>query len=193
MKKFRSILTAPRTIQEAQRSWSHWLVVALFGLLCSASFLGKSLIILGFLSLSALINGPVLLLWSACYCFFVNLFPPLALVLSFLLLFSECFLLVKNWRFGVVATFFYTYPFGLWLVEKFWPTNSSLLLIGGVAVGIGLFYGLLYWFYRRNSNSHGLLWSLITVPFDGILLLIPKKRRPQNTWKAFRKPPVRFT
>lgn len=192
MKKFRSILTAPRTIQETQRSWSHWLVVALFGLLCSASFLGKSLIILGFLSLSALINGPVLLLWSALYFFFVNLFPPLAWVLSFLLLFSECFLLIKNWRFGVVATFFYAYPFGLLLVEKFWPTSSTLLPIGGIALGIGLFYGLLYWFYRRNPNSHGLLWSLIAVPFEGILLLIPKKRRPQNTWKTFRKQPARF-
>ena len=175
IKQLRTRFKTPQTKQEVRTSASYWCLFGLFTLLCLTSLWGKLVVILAFLAIAALVNGPLVFLFGLIYTALFSLFPPLAFLFSLILLIRECFFFVRNWRFGVFATYFYVMPFLFtWLLhQSTYPasvTKWSLLLIS-----LGLFYGLSELVYTRSKNSLGLLWSVISLPYDTVLFVIPKR------------------
>lgn len=50
-------------------TWSHFAILALFGLLLKFSFTGQLLLIFSFIAIAALVKGPLMLLYSSIYLF----------------------------------------------------------------------------------------------------------------------------
>lgn len=174
-------LQIPTNPAETQRSWSHWLLVALFGALCLLPISGKLLFILGFVLFTALIKGPIMLVVGTLLAGLIGLFPPLAWVLPLFIFLNELFFLVRNWRFGVIAGFFFAYPFLRLLIERALPYPPLWERFGTLTLGILSFYSLLLWFYRKNPNSHALVWSIISWPFDFLVRFFPHINRSNRS------------
>lgn len=173
--RIKTLIQAPKTKQEAVGSWSHWSLFILFGLLCIVPFWGKGLILLALLGLVALINGPMLFVFGMIYTALFSLFPPLALLFSLILLIRETFFFVRNWRFGLLASYFYGMPvlFTLLLTHSPYPIIVTKLIL--LCLSLLILYALSALVYTRSFNSHGLLWNVISIPYDVLLFLIPKR------------------
>lgn len=158
-------------------SRSHWVLLGLFGLLSVATFPQQLLLLLVLTGLTAMVKGPGMLLYGALYSFLVSLVPLLGLLLSVLFFILSIHQLTKNWRFGLAASFFYLYPFGITAIKQFtaWDNTWSLpALIGAGIIGC---HFLLTWLHRHQVAGPVLLWGIITVPYDCLLFLIPTKSK----------------
>lgn len=185
--KIKQFLRVPQTKTQALTSWSHWTLIALFGLLCWVPFWGKGVIILVLFGMAALVNGPLMLLFGAIYAFLMSLFPPLAFLFSLLLLLNECFFFLRNWRFGLFASYFYLVPFTFTYVVGQQTKLSQLICL---AISFVILQGLMRFLYRQNPNSHGLFWSTISVPYDTVLFLIPRRfftSRRGKSWTLLKR------
>lgn len=187
-----SILRTPKNSSESQQSWSHWVLIALFGVLCFVPISGKLLFILGFVLLAAFIKGPLMIVVSAIFAFLISLIPPLAWVLSLFFVINELFFLARNWRFGLIAGFFFTYPFLRLLIERALPYPPLWEKFGTITIGMLFFYSLLVWFYRKNPNSHALVWSIVSLPFDCLVRFFPRFSRSSQVAKRASKKSVHF-
>ena len=57
-------------------TWSHFAILALFGLLLKFSFTGQLLLIFSFIAIAALVKGPLMLLYSSIYLFLTSFILP---------------------------------------------------------------------------------------------------------------------
>lgn len=170
-------------------TWSHFAILALFGLLLKFSFTGQLLLIFSFIAIAALIKGPLMLLYSSIYLFLTSLFPPLGILLSTVLFVLSFLELKRNWQLNLTAFFFYGLPLLTTLLltfdfgNPFWLKNSLLL------IGIITLHFLLQNFYRQDFTSWSLMWFLIAAPYEMLLFIIPKKnsRLRHNPSKKLRK------
>lgn len=175
--------------KEQTLTWSHFLLLTIFGLLIKFSYTGQFLLIVTFIGITAIIRGPLLILYSAVYLFLTSLFPPLGIILSAVLFVISLLELKRNWQLNLVALSFYSLPIlsSLLLtfssVDPFWVKNGGLLL--GI---IGLHF-VLQKFYRQGFTSLSLLWFLIAAPYELLLFITPKKnnRLRQNPSKNIKK------
>ncbi|MGX7196914.1 hypothetical protein [Enterococcus olivae] len=162
---------------------THWLLLLVFGLLTVASFSQQLFLLLAFTLIAALVKGPGMNLFGLCYSFLVGLFPPLGILLSALFFLLSLYQLTRNWRFGLAGVFFYLYPLSLKLLQ-FSPFDQRWVLLLAMFVGLILLHLLFLNIYQEQPSSKALAWSLISLPYDCLLLLIPTKRIGK---KRFRK------
>ncbi|KAF1303606.1 hypothetical protein IV487_04115 [Enterococcus saccharolyticus] len=156
---------------------THWLLLAVFGLLTFASFPQQLLVIGIFTVITALIKGPGMILFGIVYSFLVGLFPPLGMLLSAVFFFLSLYQLTRNWRFGLTAAFFYLYPMLLVALRffDFGQTTWFSLLASGI--GLMALHFLIRGVYQEQPSSKGLAWSLVSLPYDCFLFLLPSKRK----------------
>lgn len=155
---------------------THWFLLIFFGLLAATSFSQQLFLVIILTAFTALIKGPGMFLFGLIYSFLVGLFPPLSIVLSALFFLISLYQLTRNWRFGMAAAFFYFYPLLLNLLQQFTFFEETWFLILAIAVGLFLFHLLILHVYQEQPSSKALAWSLISLPYDCLLFLIPSKR-----------------
>ncbi|WP_430611437.1 hypothetical protein [Enterococcus sp. DIV0876] len=155
---------------------SHWLIIGSFALITVASFTHQLLFLFVLLMIAALIKGPGMILWGVLYSFLVSLFPPLGLLLSALFFLLTIRQLTKNMTFVLSALYFYTFPFVVTALHHFTTWNDQWLFYGGIGVALISGHLILKQNYRFAS-SRGVAWALITVPYDCIMALVPKKHK----------------
>lgn len=167
-----------------QTRW-HWLLLILFGLLVFGTLFQQLLIIGVITLLVAIIKGPVLAFWGVLYSTVLAFFPPLGLILSLLFFVLNLGAVLKSWRITFVSGYFYLLPFLLPILKQHLfagSTVQSALLMGISILG---FHFLLEWLYQNNSLSRVLTWRIVCVPYDLLLLILPKRFFPMK--KTFRK------
>lgn len=168
-------------------TFSHWLILFLFGMLAVASFTQQLLLIGFFLILAALIKGPGMIVWGIVYSFLVSLFPPLGILLSGIFFLLSLQQMIRDRHFYLTALFFYAYPFLITTLHHFTQWNDMLLTTGGLAAGLISLHFLLKRHYTVNS-SKALAWSLLSVPYDCLVFLIPSKKKKPSVKQSFSKP-----
>lgn len=162
-----------RMTQRPLNTFSHWVLLGLFALMLTLSLPKLGLLLGTFTLLTALVKGPLMLIYGAIYTFLVSLFPPLGVVLSLVLLFLSLLELQKNWRFGLVAAYFYLVP----LFLAIWQPAGKWAFFGlketiCLALIIGAHY-IINWLYKHSVASQSLCWSLISLPYDCLLFFLP--------------------
>lgn len=162
---------------ESGLSRLHWLLLGVFSLLTVSGFSTQLFCLFLLIGAAALIKGPAMLLYGAVYSFLIGLFPPLGIVLSLLFFLLSIRQITRNWRFGLVASFFYLYPFALTAFKFFtdWDSFWVVTLLAGV--GIFTSHFLLTQLYHRYGASRSVAWSLLLVPYDCLVFFIPKKAK----------------
>lgn len=155
---------------------SHWLMIGCFALMTAATFTHQLLFLFVLLMVAALVKGPGMILWGMLYSFLVSLFPPLGLLLSGLFFLLTIRQLTKNMTFVLSAMYFYTFPFLVTALHTFTTWNDQWLFYGGI--GVALISG--HMILKQNyafASSRGVAWALMTVPYDCIMALVPKKHK----------------
>lgn len=165
---------------DQNNTFSHWLLLALFGMMTAATLTQQLLFILLFLGLAALIKGPGMILLGILYSILVSFFPPLGILFSALIFFFSLQQLTKNLSFVLTAVFFYGYPFAIKILRSYTDFDSHWLLIGAIALGLVSFHFLLQRHYQQQISSKAFAWALICVPYDFLLALWPQKKWKKN-------------
>lgn len=153
----------------------HWLLLGIFGLLCLGGSWQFAFILAGLIALSALINGPAMILWGIVYGVLVGWFPPLALILSALFFFLNLGNLVKGWRVNAVSGWFFLYPLILQILKHFQLLSAYWQVLALTLAGLLALHFLLRWLYQFHPFSHQVAWSIASAPYNLVLFLIPKK------------------
>lgn len=174
---FKSLIrpkVSPTRKEQTQTIW-HWSLLVLFSMLTYAGFTQQLLLIILLIGLTALIKGPLMLLWGSIYSAMIAFSPPLAVILSLIFLLLNLEAVVKNWRITITGLFFYLYPLAGRLLVSFTEFDPRWLLLLWLTVGIIAFHFLLKWLYRQNFGSRVLLWSIVSMPHSFFVLFLPKK------------------
>lgn len=174
---FKSLIqqkVSPPRKEQTQTIW-HWSLLILFSLLTYASLTQQLLLVVLLIGITALIKGPLMLLWGSIYSAVIAFFPPLAVILSLVFLLLNIEAVVKNWRITITGLFFYVYPLVGRLILSFTELEPRWLLLLWLTVGIISFHFLLKWLYRQNFGSRMLLWSIVSMPHSFFVLFLPKK------------------
>lgn len=156
----------------------HWLLLFLFGLLAYGSIYQKFLLIGLFIGISALVNGPLMILWGAIYSALVAFFPPIGILLSLLFLMINLGSVVKSWRITLTSVYFYLVPLASSLLQKLIKNEHHYLIFLFVFLSILGLHFLLNWLYKHNSISRSLTWRIVCVPYSLLLFLLPKRFHP---------------
>lgn len=160
---------------EQHNTLSHYLLLVLFVGLCLTSLPQFFGIIAGLVILTALVRGPLLLVWGMVYSALVALFPPLGLLLSLLLILLNLTELVKSWRTTAVALYFYLLPLVGRVVQAFITDEARwqvLLVVAGATI---LLHLLLRWLHNYQATSRALLRYIAEAPYQLLLVTLPTR------------------
>lgn len=164
----------------------HWLLLVLFGLLAYGTMTQQFLLIAIFVVIAAIVKGPLMLLWGAIYSVLIAFFPPLGIVLSIVFFLINLGTIAKSWRISLTSAYFYLVPLIggiLRTVVKNEPTYAVLIFVALSIVGL---HFLLSWLYKNNSLSRTLTWSIISVPYALLIMLLPTRFRKFKANKKFK-------
>lgn len=153
----------------------HWVLLILFGLLAYGSMTQQLLLIALFVVIAAIVKGPLMLLWGAIYSALIAFFPPLGLLLSIVFFLINLGTVAKSWRISLTSAYFYLVPLIgsiLRAVIKNEPTYAVLVFVAVSVLGL---HFLLHWLYKNNSLSRSLTWSIISVPYAIMIMLLPTR------------------
>ncbi len=162
---------------------THWLLLVGFGGLTLASFPQQLLILLTLVGVTALVKGPGMLLFGLLYSFLVSLFPPLGIFLSALFFLLSLYQLTRNWRFGLAASFFYLYPMMIVAFRQFAYFDHTGWLVAFSAFGLIALHFLFRSVYVSQPSSKALAWSLISLPYDCLVFLLPSRKGKKSRVK----------
>nr|WP_244884607.1 hypothetical protein [Enterococcus ureilyticus] len=153
----------------------HWLLLILFGLLAYGTMTQQFLLIALFIVIAAIVKGPLMILWGAIYATLVAFFPPLGIVLSIVFFLINLGTIAKSWRISLTSAYFYLVPL-IGSIFRFAIKNEShYAVLTFVALGILGLHFLLNWLYKYNSLSRTLAWSIISVPYAILIMLLPAR------------------
>lgn len=153
----------------------HWLLLIMFGLLAYGTMTQQFLLIALFIVIAAIVKGPLMILWGAIYATLVAFFPPLGIVLSIVFFLINLGTIAKSWRISLTSAYFYLVPL-IGSIFRFAIKNeSSYAVLTFVALGILGLHFLLNWLYKYNSLSRTLAWSIISVPYAILIMLLPAR------------------
>ncbi len=164
-------------------TFTHWLLLLGFGMLTIASFPQQLVILLILVGITALVKGPGMLLFGMLYSFLVSLFPPLGIFLSALFFLLSLYQLTRNWRFGLAAAFFYLYPMMTVAFRQFAYFDQTGWLLAFGTVGLVGMHFLFRNVYVSQPSSKALAWSLISLPYDCLVFLLPSKKGKKIRFK----------
>lgn len=153
----------------------HWVLLILFGLLAYGSMTQQLLLIALFVVIAAIVKGPLMLLWGAIYSALIAFFPPLGLLLSIVFFLINLGTVAKSWRISLTSAYFYLVPLIgsiLRAIIKNEPTYAVLVFVAVSVLGL---HFLLHWLYKNNSLSRSLTWSIISVPYAIMIMLLPTR------------------
>ncbi|WP_348920780.1 hypothetical protein [Enterococcus rotai] len=153
----------------------HWVLLILFGLLAYGSMTQQLFLIALFVVIAAIVKGPLMLLWGAIYSALIAFFPPLGLLLSIVFFLINLGTVAKSWRISLTSAYFYLVPLIgsiLRAVIKNEPTYAVLVFVAFSVLGL---HFLLHWLYKNNSLSRSLTWSIISVPYAVMIMLLPTR------------------
>ncbi|WP_375178800.1 hypothetical protein [Enterococcus rotai] len=153
----------------------HGVLLILFGLLAYGSMTQQLLLIALFVVIAAIVKGPLMLLWGAVYSALIAFFPPLGLLLSIVFFLINLGTVAKSWRISLTSAYFYLVPLIgsiLRAVIKNEPTYAVLVFVAVSVLGL---HFLLHWLYKNNSLSRSLTWSIISVPYAIMIMLLPTR------------------
>ncbi|MGM0123358.1 hypothetical protein IGI37_000724 [Enterococcus sp. AZ194] len=160
-------------IKAQQNTIWHWGALFLFACLVVASPIQQLLIVLVFVTCSAIIKGPFMIILGTLYAFLVGLFPPIALAISFLFFILQIGELVKTWRVYLVGSFFYLYPLLTMFLRQFFFAQTQWFLFAALLLGLTACHFLLNWLYKERALSRSVALFLFGLPYDFLLLLLP--------------------
>lgn len=165
---------------DQQNTIWHWGALFLFACLTVASPVQQLLILLVFVGFSAIIKGPLMILWGVLYSFLVSLFPPFALALSLLFFLLQIGDLAKTWRVFLVGGFFYLYPLTTMLLHQFIFNDLQWFLLAALLIGLTVLHFLLKWLYKEQALSRSVALFLFSLPYDFLLLLLPRSFKKRH-------------
>ncbi|WP_321388648.1 hypothetical protein [uncultured Enterococcus sp.] len=160
--------------EQTQTIW-HWSLLILFSMLTYAGITQQLLLIALLIGITALIKGPLMILWGSIYSAMIAFFPPIAFLLSLLFFILNLDTAVKNWRVTIAGIFFYSYPFLGRFLLSYTSIDSRWLALILLSVGITAFHFLLKWLYQCGFISRPLLWAIVSMPHTLFFLFLPKK------------------
>ncbi|MGX7244156.1 hypothetical protein ACWOC1_04845 [Enterococcus quebecensis] len=155
----------------------HWVLLILFGLLAYGTMTQQFLLIALFVAIAAIVKGPMMLLWGAIYSALIAFFPPIGIVLSIAFFLINLGTVVKSWRISLTSAYFYLVPLlgGIFrAVIKNEPNYAVLIFVAFSILGL---HFLLNWLYKNNSLSRTLAWSIVSVPYAILIMLLPTRFR----------------
>lgn len=153
----------------------HWLLLILFGLLAYGTMTQQVLLIALFIALAAIVKGPLMILWAAVYSMLIAFFPPLGIVLSILFFLVNLGTVAKSWRISLTSAYFYLVPLIGTIIRTIVKNEPDYLVMLFVAASmIGLHF-LLNWLYQNNSLSRSLTWTIISVPYAILIMILPAR------------------
>lgn len=175
----KSTITKNVTIQrkpQVNTIW-HWILLILFGLLAYGSMTQQFVLIAIFIAISAIVKGPLMLLWGAIYSFLITFFPPLGIALSILFFLINLGTIAKSWRISLTSAYFYLVPLVGSIIRAVIKNEPTYVVLIFVALSILGLHFLLNWLYKNNSLSRTLAWSIISVPYALLIMLLPTRFR----------------
>ena len=166
----------------------HWLLLILFGLLAYGTMTQQIFLIALFMAIAAIVKGPLMILWGTIYSVLVAFFPPLGIALSVLFFLLNLGTVVKSWRISLTSTYFYLVPLigsiGRTILKN--EPDYAVMLFVIISV-LGLHF-LLHWLYKNNSLSRTLAWSIVSVPYALLVMLLPTRfKRIKTAKKTIRR------
>ncbi|MBP1046889.1 hypothetical protein I6N96_11475 [Enterococcus sp. BWM-S5] len=162
--------------EQTQTIW-HWSLLILFSMLTYAGITQQLLLIVLLIGITAIVRGPLMLLWGSIYSAMIAFFPPIALLLSLIFFVLNLDAAVKNWRVTLAGIFFYTYPFIGRLLLSHSTIDPKWLTLILLSVGITLFHFILKRLYGQGFISRPLAWAIVSMPHTLFILFLPKKIR----------------
>lgn len=164
----------------------HWLLLILFGLLAYGTMTQQVLLIALFIAIAAIAKGPLMMLWAAVYSMLIAFFPPLGILLSILFFLVNLGTVAKSWRISLTSAYFYFVPL-IGAIVRIVVNNEPdyLVLLFVVASMIGLHF-LLNWLYQNNSLSRSLTWTIISVPYAILIMILPARFHRMKTNKKLK-------
>lgn len=164
----------------------HWLLLILFGLLAYGTMTQQVLLIALFIALAAIVKGPLMILWAAVYSMLIAFFPPLGIVLSILFFLVNLGTVAKSWRISLTSAYFYLVPLIGTIIRTIVKNEPDYLVMLFVAASmIGLHF-LLNWLYQNNSLSRSLTWTIISVPYAILIMILPARFHRLKTNKKLK-------
>lgn len=164
----------------------HWLLLILFGLLAYGTMTQQVLLIALFIALAAIVKGPLMILWAAVYSMLIAFFPPLGIVLSILFFLVNLGTVAKSWRISLTSAYFYLVPLIGTIIRTIVKNEPDyLVMLFVVASMIGLHF-LLNWLYQNNSLSRSLTWTIISVPYAILIMILPARFHRLKTNKKLK-------
>lgn len=164
----------------------HWLLLILFGLLAYGTMTQQFLLIAIFIAIAAVVKGPLMLLWGAIYSVLIAFFPPLGLVLSLVFFLINLGTIAKSWRISLTSAYFYLVPLIGGIFRAISKDEPKYLVLMFVAFSLLGLHFLLNWLYKNNSLSRTLTWSIISVPYALLIMLLPTRFRRIKSNKKLR-------
>lgn len=164
----------------------HWLLLILFGLLAYGTMTQQFLLIAIFIAIAAVVKGPLMLLWGAIYSVLIAFFPPLGLVLSLVFFLINLGTIAKSWRISLTTAYFYLVPLIGGIFRAISKDEPKYLVLMFVAFSLLGLHFLLNWLYKNNSLSRTLTWSIISVPYALLIMLLPTRFRRIKSNKKLR-------
>lgn len=164
----------------------HWLLLILFGLLAYGTMTQQFLLIATFIAIAAVVKGPLMLLWGAIYSVLIAFFPPLGLVLSLVFFLINLGTIAKSWRISLTSAYFYLVPLIGGIFRAISKDEPKYLVLMFVAFSLLGLHFLLNWLYKNNSLSRTLTWSIISVPYALLIMLLPTRFRRIKSNKKLR-------
>lgn len=164
----------------------HWLLLILFGLLAYGTMTQQFLLITIFITIAAVVKGPLMLLWGAIYSVLIAFFPPLGLVLSLVFFLINLGTIAKSWRISLTSAYFYLVPLIGGIFRAISKDEPKYLVLMFVAFSLLGLHFLLNWLYKNNSLSRTLTWSIISVPYALLIMLLPTRFRRIKSNKKLR-------
>ncbi|MBO0470701.1 hypothetical protein JZO66_09090 [Enterococcus sp. DIV0242_7C1] len=166
----------------------HWLLLILFGLLAYGTMTQQIFLIALFMAIAAIVKGPLMILWGTIYSVLVAFFPPLGIALSVLFFLLNLGTVVKSWRISLTSAYFYLVPLigsiGRTILKN--EPDYAVMLFVIISV-LGLHF-LLHWLYKNNSLSRTLAWSIVSVPYALLVMLLPTRfKRIKTAKKTIRR------
>ncbi|MCB5952078.1 hypothetical protein LI951_08375 [Enterococcus sp. BWT-B8] len=174
---FKSMIAQKATANrkdQTQTLW-HWILLILFAMLTYASMFQQILLIVLLIGVTAVVKGPLMLLWGSIYSALVAFFPPITMLLSILFFVLNIGAAAKNWRITLVGFFFYLYPLLARLSQSLLDINSRWITLLLLTIGITGFHFLLKWLYQQYFTSHSLMVTIVSMPHTLFVLFLPSK------------------
>jgi uncharacterized phage infection (PIP) family protein YhgE len=157
-----------------QTIW-HWLLLLIFACLVFGSPMQQIVLIGLFTIISAVVKGPLTMLWGVIYSALITIFPPIGLILALVFFLLNLGTVMKSWRISLTSAYFYLVPIAITILKQGGYITGAYALPILTAISVVGLHFLLEWLYRNDSLSRILIWRVINVPYSLLLLLIPNR------------------